>query len=311
MKAIQVIDRQPQLIDTPVPGDDKVRVRVVSSSICGSDLHLIANGWAEGMIPGHEFAGYAPDGRAVAVEPVMACGDCHSCRDGYLAHCASGPEFIGVSSPGGMAEYVAVPADSLVPLPTGLDVANAALVEPLAVAFHGLDQGRVREGERVLVIGAGAIGLATAAALASRGLAFDITARHPHQQRAARGFGGRLQAGEGYDVVIDAVGTGESLAEGVNRLRARGRLVMLGTLWDSAVLPMNWTMKEIALIPAMTYRSRVAGRTFEEAARALLERRDIAPALITHRFPLDGVREAFAAAADRASGAIKVCFDLQ
>ena len=310
MKAIQISDKKPELIDLPRPEGDEVLVKISHSSICGSDLHLIDKGWAEGQVLGHEFAGTTPDGTAVAVEPLISCGQCHSCEAGFYNHCDTGAQFLGIGLQGGMAEYVLAPADHLVALPSGLALANASLIEPLAVALHGLRQGRLEERDRVLVIGAGAIGLATAAVLYARGIPFDISARHPHQQAVASRFGGKFDIGDGYDLVVDAVGTTESLKESVDRCRPRGRIAMLGTHWDSVELPGNWTMKEVELLPAMVYKCREPDRTFVGAARILTDHPEIADSLISHRYPLDAATEAFASAADRASGAIKVCFEL-
>jgi 2-desacetyl-2-hydroxyethyl bacteriochlorophyllide A dehydrogenase len=308
VKAVQVIDSQPQLVDLPSPTNEGVLIKVASSSICGSDLHLIEQGWVEGQVLGHEFAGYTPDGTAVAIEPLGSCGNCGACADGYFSQCDGGMKLLGLGLQGGMAEYIRVPEHSLVPVPSGLDILDASLVEPMAVAFHGLNQGQVRDGEKVLVIGAGAIGLATAAALASRGLKYDINARHPHQQQAAQRFGGSLEITDGYDVVIDAVGTNQSLDDAITRVKPRGRVVMVASLWDPVNLTAAWALKEVQITPAMTYKCSEPGRTFVEAAKTLAENPHIAKALITHRYPLDGVQEAFASAADRASGAIKVCF---
>lgn len=309
MKAIQIDGGRPTLVDTALPDHGMVRVRVVSASICGSDLHMMNKGWLEGRIPGHEVAGYTDDGTPVVLEPTMGCGNCGFCGEGFYAQCEHGFNLLGLNGPGGMAEYVSVPQENLVPLPSGLDVRTAALVEPLAVALHGLNQARVREGDKVLVLGAGAIGLATAAGLKARGMSFDITARHPHQKSAAERLGGRVGAGEGYDVVIDAVGTSESLAEGIERLKPRARLGMVGSFWDPVQLPGSLCMKEIELIPALAYKCRRPGRTFEQAVTVLADNSDIADTLITHRYPLDGASDAFDTAADRASGAIKVCFE--
>lgn len=309
MKAIQVADGKAGLVELPKPGGDDVVVKVAASSICGSDLHLIELGWAEGWIPGHEFAGYTPDGTAVAVEPCFGCGVCGFCSEGYNSHCEQGAAFIGSGYPGGMAEFVSVPASTLVPLPTGLDVRNAALVEPLAVGFHALNQARLTGRDRVLVVGAGAIGLAVAAALRSRGMRFDIEARYPHQQAVAAGFGAGLEPGDGYDLVLDAVGTSASVAGAVRRLKPRGRLCMVGTFWSPVALDLGFCGKELQLLSAATYKCRRPGRTFEEAVQALVERPEIAAALVTHRFGLDAAAEAFATAADRAAGAIKVCFE--
>lgn len=156
MKAIKVIDRKPELVDVPEPRGDDVRVKVVSSSICGSDLHMMEMDFFGDTIIGHEFAGITPDGRAVAIEPLTGCGHCGFCGEGHTIHCEHGFSLMGVLADGGMAEYVEVPAASLVELPSGIDIRNASLIEPLAVAVHGVDRARIREGDRVLVIGAGA-----------------------------------------------------------------------------------------------------------------------------------------------------------
>lgn len=312
MRAIQIIDGTPQLVHrkAAAPGGDTVRVRVAAASICGSDLHMIARGWAEGLVLGHEFAGHTPDGTPVAVEPLFGCGGCHYCEDGYPSHCESGPTLVGISITGGMAEFVDVPAATLVRLPGGLPVTDASLVEPLAVAVHGIEQARVRAGERVLVVGAGAIGLAVAAVLRGRGQAFDMVARHPHQQTAAAGLGAGLEPGDGYDVVLDAVGSTASLEDAVARVRPRGRIGLLGSFWEPASLALAFCMKEIELLPSMTYRCGASGRSFEEAVSLLAAARDIPERLVSHRFPLEGAAEAFQVAGDRASGAIKVCFDV-
>jgi threonine dehydrogenase-like Zn-dependent dehydrogenase len=310
MKAIRVDGNKPALVNLNEPAGDGIRVRIAAAGICGSDLHLIDLGLAEGRILGHEFAGVTPDGTAVAVEPLLGCGRCASCVDGYTAHCASQPALLGVGLDGGMAEVVRVPAGNLVPLPSGLPVQVACLVEPLAVAVHGIAQARVTPNDRVLVIGAGAIGLAVAAVLGGRGQGCDIIARHRHQEEAADLLGARCTAGDGYDVVIDAVGSSESLADAAHRVRSRGRIGMVGTFWQPTTVPGALCMKEIELIGAMTYKCRPPERSFEEAGRLLVANPAIAEVLITHRFPLDAVDEAFHAARDRAAGAIKVCFDI-
>ncbi|MEM9463827.1 MAG: alcohol dehydrogenase catalytic domain-containing protein [Actinomycetota bacterium] len=310
MRAVRIIDGQPSLETVEPATGEGVRVKVVSSSICGSDLHLVDGGMAEGMILGHEFCGLAPDGTAVAVEPMASCGVCASCDDGHLSHCVTGPSFYGIGLPGGMADEVLVQPEALVPLPTGLDLAVACLVEPLAVATHGLNRARVEPDDRVLVIGAGPIGLAAAAMLRHRGIATDLRARHEHQRAAAERLGASTQVGDGYDVVIDCVATTASLAEAVDRVRPRGRVGLVGTTWSPAEFGIAACMKEVELSPAMTYRCRVPGRDFDEAAAALATAPDIAEAIITHRFPLEGCAEAFATAADRAGGTIKVAFDV-
>lgn len=302
------MDGAPTLVEESDPGGEGVRVRIHTSSICGSDLHMLDMGFAEGMVLGHEFCGTTPDGTAVAVEPILGCGDCGSCRSGHLSSCESGLAGLGITAPGGMAESIVVPAETLVELPSGVPLSAGSLVEPLAVAHHGLERARVTTTDRVLVIGAGPIGLAAVAMLRARGIACDISARHPHQQAAAEALGASLDISGPYDVVMDCVATTASLTDAVNHVVARGRIGLVGTLWDPATLSMAACLKEVELLPAMTYRCRVPERDFTAAARALADQPGIEAAMITHRFPLDGCVEAFSTAADRANGAIKVAF---
>lgn len=259
---------------------------------------------------GHEFAGISEDGRAVAIETITGCGQCAACDDGHRAHCDAGLHILGVLGDGGMAEYVTVPATSLVELPTGLDIRTASLVEPMAVALHGLDRARVREGDRVLIIGAGPIGLATGAALRSRGIPYDIVARYDHQKIAAEKLGATFNSDGHYDVVMDAVGSESSLQQSGRMIKPMGRIGLVGVAWEAVGLEQDFFMKEPELIPSIGYTCKSPSRNFEEAGILLYRHPEIAQALVTHRFPLDGVTEAFATAADRTGGAIKVVFDV-
>lgn len=310
MKAIMVVDKQPVLVDVPEPKGDGVKIKVVSSSICGSDIHLMAQGALGNHIIGHEFAGITPDGKAVAVEPIAGCGQCINCDSGLRLHCDAGLYLMGVRGDGGMAEYVNVPARCLVELPTGLDISVACLVEPMAVAVHGLDRARVRENDRVLIVGAGPIGLAAGAVLRSRQIKYDIAARHEHQKVAAESLGAGLAPRGEYDVVIDAVGTTQSLRQATQHAKPMGRIGLLGASWDGITIEMPFCSKELELIPSMGYRFDRPQRSFDEAALILLHDEAAAKALVTHRYPLEGVEEAFAAAGNRAGGAIKVAFDI-
>ncbi|ARN72946.1 zinc-dependent alcohol dehydrogenase [Oceanicoccus sagamiensis] len=310
MKAVKVNNKKPVLVDVPEPSGDGVKVKVVSSSICGSDIHMMEMGFFGDHIIGHEFAGIAEDGRAVAIEPLGGCGQCGYCDEGQAIHCESGFSLMGVLGDGGMAEYVHVPASHLIALPTGLDVRIASLIEPLAVAVHGVDRARVREGDRVLIIGAGPIGLAVGAVLRARGIRYDMIARYDHQQRSAELLGAGLTASGHYDVVMDAVGSAGSLKDSVEWLKSLGRIGLVGIFWEPVALDPAFCGKEPELIPSAGYHCKSPSRSFDEAGSILHRYPDIAKALVTHRFPLDGVTEAFATAADRSAGAIKVVFDI-
>jgi threonine dehydrogenase-like Zn-dependent dehydrogenase len=310
MKAVRVQDGQPTVVTVDPPKGEGVLVDVASASICGSDFHLMKMGAVEGRIIGHEFAGTTPDGTAVAIDPTMGCGACHFCIEGERRDCEGSRSFMGIKTDGGMAEQVIVDPMMLVALPSGLDVANAALVEPLAVAAHVVRRVGLMEGERVAVIGAGPIGLAITAILRDRGVTPVLFARHDHQKAAGEALGARLFGDDGFDVIIDAAGTTASIAEGVERIKPRGRIGLAGTLWEPASIDIGLCSKEVSIIPAAGYSGVAPNRDFDQAARVLAERPDIADILVTHRFPLDAAAEGFAAAADRAAGAIKVLFEV-
>jgi threonine dehydrogenase-like Zn-dependent dehydrogenase len=311
MRAVRVIDGLPTFVDAPEPEGGGVVVDIVASSICGSDLHLIDGGIAEGRILGHEFAGRAPDGTAVAVEPLGWCGSCANCEAGSWNHCTGGVTAYGVFADGGMAERIVVPEASLVPLAAGIDPSTASLVEPLAVAVHGVRRARTAPTDRVAVIGAGPIGLAIAAVCKAEGIVADVAARHDHQRAAVERLGGSVLMDDpgSYDVVFDAVGSSESLAASIGAARTEGRVGLVGSLWGPTQIDMGVCMKEVEIIPSMMYGRSVLGRDFERAVEVLAGEPAIADTLITHRFPLDAAPEAFAVARDRAAGAIKVVFE--
>ncbi len=318
MKAIRIIDGDAVVVDepdTPAVGDaGEVRVEVAAVGICGSDLHLIDSGLAEGRVLGHEISGRLGDGTAVAIEPFRSCGRCRPCIDGDRHRCAEGPDIIGIVSDGGMAEFVMVPEAALVALPSGIDVADASLVENLAVGVHAMNRARLQHRDRIMVVGAGPIGLATAAVLLRAGFSVTIGARHDHQRSAAALIGAVVldeAAGgaDGFDVVFDAVGTTGSLRESVARVGHGGRICVVGSFWDPVELDIGILMQEAELIPAMMYGRTPTGREIDTAAGLLAELPSLGEVMISHRFPLDAAAEAFAAARERSAGAIKVLLE--
>ena len=312
MKAIRIVNGEPIFSDCAEPRGSGVLVSVASSSICGTDLHLLPTGILEGRIPGHECAGYTSDGKAVAIEPFHSCGICQPCANGLIAHCHAHelPIVSGITRDGGMAEYLLVPEASLVELPTGLDIKSANLVETLAVCVRGLSRCGLHGKDNVLVIGAGSIGIATAACLRAYGFEVAVKARYPHQQVAAEQVGGDLKLVDGYDLVIDAVANESSMADAVNYAKPGGRLLLLGNFWEAIPVAPELCQKELTVFTSIAYKCTEPDRNFVDAARILFENPHIADAIITHRFPLEGAAEGYAAAASKESGAIKVTFDI-
>lgn len=310
MRAIRCTSGLPTVVEVPEPEGDGVVVTVVSAGICGSDLHLAPLGMPATF--GHEYAGVLPDGRPVAVEPLGPCGTCTTCVEGSYQLCLRGAVMYGITADGGMAERALVPASAIVPLPAGLDPRDACLVEPVAVAVHGVRRSGVRPGQQALVVGAGTIGLCAVVAARAAGALVDVVARHDHQREAAERLGASLEVRPGpvYDVVFESAGTSAALATAVAHCRSTGRVVLLGTPWDGLELPaLDLAIREVSLVPSMAYGRSGASRDVDVAAAMLATQPEIAATLITHRFPLDAAAEAFRVAADRASGAIKVVLE--
>src|SRR5437762_2293592 len=179
---------------TPAPGEVVVRVR--NCGICGSDLHWYHDQMMiPSVCPGHEIAGEVADvgdgvtalepGDPVALEGIASCGACRYCLAGDYQRCLA-IGFVGLTIPGGFAEYVSAPARHCFRVPAGVDWATAALSEPLGVAVHGVRLSGLEIGQRVAVLGAGTIGLAAGVAARAGGAGEVVVgARRPAAEAAA------------------------------------------------------------------------------------------------------------------------------
>jgi len=245
---------QPLAFETlpdPSPGEGELVVQVGRCGICGSDLHMTedpAYGCQPGDILGHEFAGEvvalgqgthtARVGDLVSVIPLISCGSCDHCRKGEVQWCAQ----FGLQG-GGYAEFAVTRPNQCVPLPPGLTLADGAIIEPLAVALHGVNLSGLKPGDSVLVLGAGPIGLAVAfwarrhgaskvvvqdiadfqqaRALDMGADAFVVDPADPIGS-AERGLGGKA------DIVFECVGLPGLIAQAVEQVKPRGTILLLG-----------------------------------------------------------------------------------
>jgi threonine dehydrogenase-like Zn-dependent dehydrogenase len=317
----------------PEPGPGEVRVRVEACGLCGTDLHLLAGGFAAGHTPGHEIAGRVDAlgpgvtsvsaGDPVAVEPLLTCGTCASCRSGRDSICPD-LRLLGVHVAGGFAEHVIVPARRLFPLPRGLDPRLGALAEPVAVVMHGLRRGGFAAQQRVLVLGAGAIGLLTTLAARTAGAReVLVTARHAHQAALARDFGatrvlseaeasgrGLMQLGRTTpaDLVVETIGGhADALRGAAWALVPGGTISVLGVFTAPITLDgYPFLLKEGNLAWSNCYARERGHADFEDAVELIDAERERLSRLLTHVFPLDRIGEAFALAGDKKAGAVKV-----
>lgn len=327
-----VIQRRP----VPEPGPGEVLVRVRACGICGSDVNGLQAEAAEmspGTILGHEAAGEVEavgagvsgysGGERVVIEPLLTCGKCSFCASGRDSICRS-LRILGVHTDGAFAEYVVAPKQRLYRIPDALDFRTASLTEPISVAVHGLRIGEFRKDMRVLVLGAGAIGLAAVAAARAWGAKeVLLAARYPHQAKVGHACGAAHVLMEDQStataldalgkerpiaLVVDTVGHADTLTAACAAVEPGGTVVELGL--THAPVPIHGLAlvhKEVCLRWANCYSTRTSGQSdFEESMRLLEQDPVLWPSMMTDCVPLDEIRRGFELAANRKAGTVKV-----
>ncbi len=293
--------------DPPRPGEGEALVRVRRIGVCGTDLHAFAGRqpfFSYPRVLGHELGvevvelppniagGPLAVGDRCAVEPYVRCGTCKACRSGRY-NCCQALACLGVHADGGMRELVSVPIE-LLHKSTALELDQLALVETLGIGAHAVDRGGVADGESVLVVGAGPIGLATLQFALLAGGRATVLEPNQSRRRFAADFGASALGepdGTLYDVVFDATGNADSMAASLAHVAHGGRLVFVGLVNGTVAIddPLLHR-REVTL-----YASRNSCHDFPRIM-SLIEagRLDTRP-WITHRLSLAEVPEKFAA----------------
>ena len=178
------------------PGE--VLIKVAYVGVCGSDMNIYQGVHPRAKAPlvmGHEFSGTIvaghptlPKGTPVTVYPLLSCGHCEPCLNGY-AHVCNTLKLIGIDCDGAMAEYVKVPADKVMELPKTLSLKLGAFLEPLAVGVHAVRRSGYRPGDRAVVFGAGPIGLCVASCLKYFGAQVIVVEANPYRLGVAKKLG--------------------------------------------------------------------------------------------------------------------------
>ena len=272
----------------PVPGAGEALIQVEAVGICGSDLHAYL-GHDERRPPplilGHEVSGRAlsgeHQGQRVVLNPLVTCGRCDHCLGGRSNLCGQ-RQIIGMPPrQGAYAELVKIPETNLIPVPEQFDPVKAALAEPAATALHAIAVAekalwRPLAEVRALVLGAGAVGIAAALALRSRGAAeVAVGETNPLRRQMAKSEGGLSvydplesagPAANSYDLVVDAVGGRETRKAASTAVKPGGVIVHIGLMETGGGLDVRkLTLQEITLVGIYTY-SMV---DFRAAVRAL------------------------------------------
>jgi threonine dehydrogenase-like Zn-dependent dehydrogenase len=258
---------QPQ--EVPEPEGEGVLLRVQACGICGSDLSVYKGTpamrarWRPPLVLGHEIAATVQEGppewvgRAVTVNPLVACGQCDPCRRGLSNLCRERTN-VGFHYPGGFAQQIRLPLAQLYPLPEGLPLWKGALCEPLAVALRAVELAGAVLGRRVLVLGGGAIGTLAAWLLHQGGARVHVVERNPLRQEWLGGFGFALRVLEvpegSFEVVLDCVGSAKTVELAVNAVEPGGVVVLVGLEAISAPLPLQRVvLQEVSLKGAYVF----------------------------------------------------------
>ena len=309
-------------VERPTAGPGESLVRVTAVGLCGSDLHWFDEGGigdaqlAAPLVLGHEFGGVvvggAFDGRRVAVDPARPCGSCARCREGNTNLCPT-VAFAGHGTQdGGLREYVAWPDHLLHPVPPALSDEAVAMLEPLGVALHSFDLGHVRLGASVAVVGCGPIGLLLVQ-LARSTHCRPVIAVEPlaHRRTTAAALGADVVLGpeadlsgtladagvpDGVDVAFEIAGTDSAVSVAMRLARPGARVVLGGIpAGDSTTFPASVARRK-GLTLALVRRMK---ETYPRAIRAVERGLVDVDSIVTHRFGLSNVGDAFATAAAR------------
>jgi L-iditol 2-dehydrogenase len=290
----------------PSPGDGEVLVRVTAVGLCGSDRHWFVEGGIGDavltgpLVLGHEFVGVVETGpqigRRVAVDPAITCGSCAMCVAGQPNLCSE-IRFAGHSTDGALQSLIAWPERLLYPLPDTLPDADASLLEPLGVAVHAVDLGRVRPGTSTAVLGCGPIGLLIVRLLRAVG-ATPIVASDPlpHRAAAAEAAGALLTRPEDIDVVFDATDD-DTADEAVRAARPGGRVVLVGIPGGDRTTFTASTARRKGL--SILLCRRMQPIDLRRALRLVESGLVRVDSLVSDQFALSEGQEAFAALADR------------
>ncbi len=319
--------------DLKNPEGKEVLIRIVSSSICGSDLHIFKGKHPSAPLPvtiGHEFSGdiiavgdqvkNVKAGDRVTVEPCLVCGECLACRTGNYGYCEN-ISFTYRNGDGAMAEYITVQEPYVYKLPDSMSYDEGALIEPLSVATHAVRRADIKLGEKVIIIGSGAIGMLIAALSRRSGASEVVVVDHNDaklqmslEMGATRTINSKnediyqvvneLTDGHGMDKSFECVGLEATFLQAMMSIKKNGLATIIGIFENP-----NITIPATRFI---THEIKVQGsQGYCWDFPVALSVADTIPLkkLITHKFPLDQLQEALETCLSREKGAIKVLIE--
>jgi 2-desacetyl-2-hydroxyethyl bacteriochlorophyllide A dehydrogenase len=325
MKAA-VIERPGSIVVKAVPapavGDHDVLIEVKASGICGTDIHIFHGDYlgTYPVTPGHEFSGivrkvgakvtrFVP-GDHVAVEPNIACDNCPACLSNRQNFCANW-NGVGVTLPGGMAELAAAPEKAVFNV-GALPFASAAFVEPLSCVLHGVQRTGFALADRVLILGAGPIGILLLKSILLEGASSITSVDRIAARRALAERAGASQttdnldacAADSFDVVVDATGVPGLMERTVSLVRPGGRILLFGVPPGNSRISLDAFAifrKGLTLLSSYT-----SVRNSIQAVRLLETGKIDVSTLVSHELPLADFRRGIGLIEEGAEGVLKV-----
>jgi threonine dehydrogenase-like Zn-dependent dehydrogenase len=285
---LRCIDDHP----APAAGPDEAVVGVRLAGVCSTDLQILAGYMGFSGIPGHEFVGEVLDGpahlagRRVVGEINYACRRCPTCREGLGRHCPHRRVMGILGADGTFAECLAVPVANLHLVPDAVPDEAAVFTEPLAAAFSVLEQVTVGDGDDVVVLGDGKLGLLCAQVLAGTGASVTLVGKHADNLAIVAGRGidtcllEKWAPAGAADCVVEATGSAAGLAQAAAAVRPRGTLVLKSTVAEE---------HRLSLAPLVINEITVVGSRcglFPPALQALTDQTVEVTPLIDATFPL-------------------------
>ena len=291
-------------VPSPVPGNGQALIRILLSGVCSTDLELVRGYYPFSGIPGHEFVGEvvsSPEdpswiGKRVVGEINIACGYCDTCKSGLSRHCEN-RKTLGIYDWNGVfADYMVLPLINLHEVPQKVSDEMAVFTEPLAAAHEILEHTIINQNDRVLIIGAGRLGLLVAMVIQQTGCELEVVTRHEKQSILLEkcnihAISEQNIGSKKYDIVVEATGSVDGFAQACKSVCPRGRIILKSTYKGNS----DTNFSEIVVNEVTLIGSRCG--SFAPAIRLLAEGKVDPLPLIEAIVPLEQGVSAFERAA--------------
>lgn len=324
-------------ISNPQSVNGEVVIEVKKAGICGSDIHYWEAGMPEGLVMGHELCGVVIDpgnredlkpGDRVTSLPISPCGKCSSCQEGNAQSCPQTWTYalgLSLDYPGAYAKQTKFRSDMVIKVPDNISDNEVAMVEPSAVALHGINIANIKKGDHVLVIGAGIIGDLTAIFAKIKGASY-VAISETNIKRGEKAvnlgcadefFNAKdadflqkvmAQNPHGFDVVIDCCGNEPAVTSAILTTKPNGTLVLAGVSLNNLSLPIALIVtKELKVYGTIAYTKE----EFEECINLMAEKKLDTTKLVDDIVPIEDTQASFERLTSGQDDAIKILIDPQ